>query len=56
MHSCQEGNYLPEGNMRILKEIWKEIDFERKLKGNLIIDEEIEGMFKIRLLNLVAKV
>ena len=37
----KEGNFLPEGNFSVRKEIWKEIEFGRKLEGNLIFGKEI---------------
>ena len=36
-----EGNFLPEGNLVIWQEIWKEIKFGRKLEGFLNIGKEI---------------
>jgi hypothetical protein len=36
-----EGNFLPEGNLGLWKEIWKEIAFGRKLGGNIVIRKEM---------------
>ena len=36
-----EGNFLPEGNLGLWKEIWKEIAFGRKLGGNIVIRREM---------------
>jgi hypothetical protein len=36
-----EGNFLPEGNFGLWKEIWKEIAFGRKLEGNIVIRREM---------------
>jgi hypothetical protein len=36
-----EGNFLPEGNLGLSKEIWKEIAFGRKLGGNIVIRREM---------------
>jgi hypothetical protein len=36
-----EGNFLPEGNLGLWKEIWKEIAFGRKLRGNIVIRREM---------------
>jgi hypothetical protein len=36
-----EGNFLPEGNLGLWKEIWKEIAFGKKLGGNIVIRREM---------------
>jgi hypothetical protein len=36
-----EGNFLPEGNLGLWKEIWKEIALGRKLGGNIVIRREM---------------
>jgi hypothetical protein len=36
-----EGNFLPEGNLGLWKEILKEIGFGRKLGGNIVIRREM---------------
>jgi hypothetical protein len=40
-----EGNFLPEGNFGLWKEIWKEIAFGRKLGGNIVIRREMRRKF-----------
>jgi hypothetical protein len=40
-----EGNFLPEGNFGLWKEIWKEIAFGRKLEGNIVIRREMRRKF-----------
>jgi hypothetical protein len=40
-----EGNFLPEGNFGLWKEIWKEIGCGRKLGGNIVIKREMRRKF-----------
>ena len=40
-----EGNFLPEGNLGLWKEIWKEMSFGRKLGGNIVIRREMRRKF-----------
>jgi hypothetical protein len=40
-----EENFIPEGNFGLWKEIWKEIAFGRKLRGNIVIRKEMRRKF-----------